>query len=96
MREERGLGVSGLIGFQNLNLDEEDDVIAEEAMRRDWRYEEEEIECQSRGDKEGAKRAKEKRASNKRLQRVDVIYVSRSYRDEANLRNRRYQSCRTV
>jgi hypothetical protein len=53
-------------------MDEE----AEEAMRQEWRLEEEEMECEQRGDKEGAKRAAEKRSSFKRLQRVNMIYVS--------------------
>ena len=76
MREERGLGSSGLIGFQNLALDEEGDEAAEEAMRREWLYEEMEQQCLARRDKEGAKLARENRAASKRLHRVEIIYVS--------------------
>jgi hypothetical protein len=80
IREERGLGKTGLIGFtpsKYLDEDEADmDEEAEEAMRQEWRLEEEEMECEQRGDKEGAKRAAEKRSSFKRLQRVNMIYVS--------------------
>ncbi|WWD17501.1 hypothetical protein CI109_101942 [Kwoniella shandongensis] len=74
MREERGLGKSGLIGFTNSRWDEEDDEEVEEAMRRDWKYEEEEMDCLNRGDKEGAKIAREKRAAARRLHRVEIIY----------------------
>jgi len=79
LREERGLGMSGLIGFDKLSLDEDedDDEVAMEAMLRESKYEEEEMECQEKGDKEGAKAAKQKLASSKRLHRVDIIYVSR-------------------
>ena len=80
LREERGLGMSGLIGFDKLSLDddEEDDEVAMEAMLRESKFEEEEMECQEKGDKEGAKAARQKLASSKRLHRVDVIYVSPS------------------
>ncbi|WVR07239.1 hypothetical protein IAU60_004280 [Kwoniella sp. DSM 27419] len=74
MREERGLGQSGLIGFDRLKLDDEEDEEAEEAMRRDWQYEEEEAEAVARGDKDGARLAREKRSAARRLHRVDVIY----------------------
>lgn len=80
LREERGLGVSGLIGFDRLTLDEdEEDDAAMEAMRRDWQYEEQEMECVGRGDKEGARAAREKKAAARRLHRVDIIYVSLSF-----------------
>ena len=75
MREDRGLGRSGLIGFEP-NVSDEQMEMEEEAMRLQWRYEEEELDCQERGDKDGAKAARAKLASAKRLQRVDVIYVS--------------------
>jgi len=83
LREERGLGMSGLIGFDKLTLDddEEDDQAAIEAMLRESKYEEEEMECQAKGDKEGAKAARQKLASSKRLHRVDVIYVGPIPRD---------------
>lgn len=70
--------MKGLIGFDRLTLDDEDeeDDVAMEAMRRDWHYEELEMECISRGDKEGAKSAREKKAAARRLHRVDIIYVS--------------------
>jgi len=72
--------MSGLIGFDKLSLDddEEDDEVAMEAMLRESKFEEEEMECQEKGDKEGAKAARQKLASSKRLHRVDVIYVSPS------------------
>lgn len=83
LREERGLGMSGLIGFDRMTLDDDDeeaeDDAALEAMRRDWHYEELESECSSRGDKAGVNSAREKKASARRLHRVDVIYVSRHY-----------------
>lgn len=76
LREERGLGPSGLIGFSNFHLDDEVDEAAEEALRREWKYEEEEMEATARGDTAGAKAAAEKKAAAKRLHRVEVIYVS--------------------
>ncbi|GMK57278.1 hypothetical protein CspeluHIS016_0401120 [Cutaneotrichosporon spelunceum] len=76
LREERGLGRSGLIGFSDLDLDDDGDVAAEEAMRRDWQYEEEEQNAEARGDDEGVKLAKEKRAAARRLYRVEVLYRS--------------------
>ena len=75
IREERGLGRSGLIGFSNLSLEDED-TEGDEAMRREWRYEEEEVECKEKGDKEGAKAALEKKLASRRLHRVEVFYVS--------------------
>lgn len=76
LREERGLGVSGLIGFSNLNIDDEEDEAAEQAMRRDWKYEEEEEKAREKGDTAGVKLAQDKRAASRRLYRVEVIYVS--------------------
>jgi hypothetical protein len=78
LREERGLGMSGLIGFDKLSLDDEDEIdqAAMEAMLRESKYEEEEMECKASGDKAGAKVARQKLASSKRLHRVDTIYVS--------------------
>lgn len=78
LREERGLGTNGLIGFDRLTLDDDDeeDDAAMEAMRRDWHYEELEMECIEKGDKAGAKSAREKKAAARRLHRVDIIYVS--------------------
>nr|ODN97858.1 hypothetical protein L204_03283 [Cryptococcus depauperatus CBS 7855] len=78
IREERGLGKSGLIGFTNRydKLGQEDDEDKEEvdAMMRDWNYEQEYMECEEKGDKEGAKKAKKKRMAAKRLRRVDIIH----------------------
>lgn len=87
LREERGLGVSGLIGFGKLGRfgddeDEEEDEALTESMRRDWKYEEEEMECARNGDMKGRRAAMEKRASNKRLYRVEVLYVSVQSRPE--------------
>jgi hypothetical protein len=79
LREERGLGMSGLIGFDRLQLDDDDEEMDEadmEAMLRESKYEEEEMMCREAGDKEGAKNARQKLASSKRLHRVDTIYVS--------------------
>lgn len=73
MREERGLGVTGLIGFAP---DEDEDEALQEAMMREWKFEEEEMRCQAEGDKAGARAAKEKGNSAKRLYRVELIYVS--------------------
>nr|XP_018263299.1 uncharacterized protein I303_04793 [Kwoniella dejecticola CBS 10117]OBR85457.1 hypothetical protein I303_04793 [Kwoniella dejecticola CBS 10117] len=74
MREERGLGKSGLIGFSSSAWDDEGDEEMEEAMRREWKYEEEEIDAINQGNKEGAKLAREKKAAARRLHRVEVIY----------------------
>jgi hypothetical protein len=81
LREERGLGMSGLIGFDRLSLDDEDEVdqAAMEAMLRESKYEEQEMECKASGDKAGAKNARQKLASSKRLHRVDIIYVRSHY-----------------
>ena len=77
MREERGLGKRGLIGFDDLSMDDDEGDEADmETMRLEWRFEEEEMECKSRGDKEGAKKARERLMAAKRLRRVDLIYVS--------------------
>jgi hypothetical protein len=75
LREERGLGRSGLIGFSTA-FDDEEDEEEMEAMRREWRYDEEEQSCLAQGDKEGARIAREKRAAARRLHRVEIIYVS--------------------
>lgn len=78
IREERGLGKSGLIGFTNgYDGEEEEDAEEVEAMMREWKYEQEEMGCEERGDREGVKKAREKRMAAKRLRRVDIIHVSR-------------------
>lgn len=78
IREERGLGRSGLIGFTNSSDgEEEEDAEEVEALMREWKYEQEEMECEERGDREGMKKAREKRMAAKRLRRVDIIHVSR-------------------
>ncbi|OCF42790.1 hypothetical protein I317_03392 [Kwoniella heveanensis CBS 569] len=74
MREERGLGRSGLLGLSTSAGDEEEDEEAEEAMMRDWKYEQEEMDAQAQGNKEGARIAREKRAAARRLHRVEIIY----------------------
>jgi hypothetical protein len=75
MREERGLGKKGLIGFSY-----EDDMTGDEAeveaMRQDWKYEEEENICKERSDKEGARKARDRRVAAKKLYRVEILYVS--------------------
>ncbi|RSH81541.1 Factor arrest protein 11 [Saitozyma podzolica] len=75
LREERGMGRSGLIGFSTA-FDDEEDEEEMEAMRREWRYDEEEQSCLAQGDKEGARIAREKRAAARRLHRVEIIYRS--------------------
>lgn len=78
IREERGLGRSGLIGFTNSSDDEEEEDAEEvEALMREWKYEQEEMDCEERGDREGMKKAREKRMAAKRLRRVDIIHVGR-------------------
>lgn len=57
-------------------MDDEDDEAAEQAMRRDWKFEEEEQKAQDKGDTAGVKLAQDKRAASRRLYRVEVIYVS--------------------
>ncbi|WVF71683.1 hypothetical protein IAT40_006491 [Kwoniella sp. CBS 6097] len=74
MREERGLGRSGLLGLSASAWDEEEDEEAEHAMMRDWKYEQEEMDAQDKGNKEGARIAREKRAAARRLHRVETIY----------------------
>ncbi|WVQ99208.1 hypothetical protein IAU59_006340 [Kwoniella sp. CBS 9459] len=74
MREERGLGKSGLLGLSTSTWDDEEDEEAEEAMMRDWKYEQEEMDAQVQGNKEGARVAREKRAAARRLHRVEIIY----------------------
>ncbi|ODO08260.1 hypothetical protein I350_03850 [Cryptococcus amylolentus CBS 6273] len=75
IREERGLGRKGLIGFTNgYDGDEEEDEEEVEAMVREWKYEQEEMECESAGDREGARKARERRMASKRLRRVDEIH----------------------
>ncbi len=96
MREERGLGRSGLIGFSNLHLDDDEDEAGDEAMRRDRRYDEMEMDCSTRGDKEGAKTAREKRAASRRLHRVEIIYVSDASRIQLTNRKARCRSCRAA
>lgn len=75
LREERGLGRSGLIGFTSLRLDDDEDEAAEAAMQRDWQYDDEERRAEAKGDTDGVKLAKEKRAAARRLYRVEVLYV---------------------
>ncbi|WRT66139.1 uncharacterized protein IL334_003092 [Kwoniella shivajii] len=76
MREERGLGKNGLIGFTSNQWDdgEEEDEESQEAMRRDWKYEEEEMDALNQGNKEAARLAREKRSAARRLHRVEIIY----------------------
>jgi hypothetical protein len=102
LREERGLGMSGLIGFDRLSMDDDEDAdeAAIEAMLRESKYEEEEMMCNESGDKEGAKAARYKLASSKRLHRVDVIYVglfsSKATLAMLMIRNIPCQSCRVA
>lgn len=96
MREERGLGVSGLIGFSNLNLEDDEDEAALEVMKREWQYDEEEMACEASGDKAGAKRARENKAAARRLHRVELIYVSQMIRTVSNGRKTLYRSCRVA
>jgi hypothetical protein len=77
IREERGLGATGLIGFSKLSMEDDEDEAAIEAMKLEWRFDEEEMNCEAQGDKAGAKLAKEKKIAARRLHRVELIYVSR-------------------
>ena len=86
IREERGLGRKGLIGFEpNNEWDDVDDEAALEAMRLDWHFEEEEAENETRGDKAGAELAQQNRMVARRLHRVHVIYVSQAFRSLLSL-----------
>jgi hypothetical protein len=96
------LGRSGLIGFSSGWEDEEDEAEVM-AMRREWRYEEEEQECLAQGDKEGARIAREKLAAARRLHRVEIIYVSERsvvgrHRGKADIVDRKAhcRSCRAA
>jgi len=75
IKEERGLGKGGLIGFEPSQFDEEDEEESE-WERAEWRFEMEEMECEEMGDKDGAKKAKQNKLSAKRLHRADLLYVS--------------------
>ncbi|GHJ87632.1 hypothetical protein NliqN6_4034 [Naganishia liquefaciens] len=78
IREESGLGSSGLIGFTKLafddECDEEDDQAWQEYQTMDWRYEEKEMLAQSQGDNVALKAAQQARLSLKRLYRVERVY----------------------
>lgn len=76
IREERGLGRNGLIGFSSSGFDDEDDQAELDMMEREMRYDEEEQTCLAQGDKAGANLARTKKAAAKRLYRVEIIYVS--------------------
>jgi hypothetical protein len=75
IREERGLGRNGLIGFEQLSLDDEEDEGDDQMVRAEWRFEAEEMECVERGDIAGAKKAKDKKLAARRLHRADILYV---------------------
>ena len=77
IKEERGLGQRGLIGFEPSQFDEEDDEESE-WQRAEWRFEMEEMECEQMGDREGAKKAKQNKITARRLHRADLLYVSRN------------------
>ncbi len=85
IREERGLGKSGLIGFSSMppDDDEDDDEFAEDPawdayQLDDWRFEQEQDACKQRGDHAAENVLKEKRLSLKRLYRTELLYVSLS------------------
>lgn len=79
IREESGLGLSGLIGFTKSEFDEDLEDAGDKAWQdyqvMDWRYEEQEMIAESKGDTLSVKAAKQARASLKRLYRVERIYV---------------------
>lgn len=79
IREESGLGSSGLIGFTKSlyddDLEDEGDQAWQDYQIMDWRYEEQEMIAQSKGDTLSMKAAKQARLSLKRLYRVERIYV---------------------
>lgn len=74
MREERGMGQGGLIGFDRSDFDDEEET-DEPFMLAEWKYEAEEMEHQANGNREGARVAREKKMAAKRLRRTDLIYV---------------------
>ncbi|KAJ9093441.1 hypothetical protein QFC20_007123 [Naganishia adeliensis] len=78
IREESGLGSSGLIGFTKSEFDEDLEDAGDKAWQdyqvMDWRYEEQEMITESKGDTLSVKAAKQARASLKRLYRVERIY----------------------
>lgn len=82
IREERGLGKAGLIGFSIIPADDDDDDEFEEDptwdayQMEDWRFEQEQNSCRERGDHARETLLKEKRLSLKRLYRTELIYVS--------------------
>lgn len=79
IREESGLGMSGLIGFTTSEFDNDIEDAGDKAWQdyqaMDWRYEEQEMLAESKGDAFAAKAAKQARASLKRLYRVERVYV---------------------
>lgn len=79
IREESGLGSSGLIGFTKSEFDEDLEDAGDKAWQdyqvMDWRYEEQEMIAESKGDTLSVKAARQARASLKRLYRVERIYV---------------------
>ncbi|KAJ9098330.1 hypothetical protein QFC19_006454 [Naganishia cerealis] len=78
IREESGLGTSGLIGFTKPmfddDLEEVDDKAWQDYQIMDWKYEEQEMMAQSNRDTLGVKAAQQARLSLKRLYRVELIY----------------------
>ncbi|KAI5451374.1 Factor arrest protein 11 [Naganishia albida] len=78
IREESGLGMSGLIGFTTSEFDDDIEDAGDKAWQdyqaMDWRYEEQEMLAESKGDAFAAKAAKQARASLKRLYRVERVY----------------------
>lgn len=80
IREESGLGDSGLIGFEKSAYDEDmddlEDKAWEEYQLEDWKYEEKEEQFAMEGNTAGVASVKEARQSLKRLYRVELVYVS--------------------
>lgn len=75
LKEERGLGRTGLIGFEPSMFDEEEEEIGE-WEKRQWDYEMQEMECEENGDRAGARIARDRKITAKRLHRVELLYVS--------------------
>ena len=76
MREERGLGVTGLIGFEPSEFDEIDEI-TEKLSQLEWKYEMDEMELnETPGQSKEAGINAEKKMAARRLRRVEIIYVS--------------------
>jgi hypothetical protein len=60
-------------------VEDDGDEVMREFRTREWDLREEMEECERNGDSNGAKKVQEKRESLKKLERVEVLYVSLIY-----------------